>query len=207
MDKTINQPSSLLSFDDIEDIHSLDIKERADSVDQQTSVKGISFAILSNCIWSVGPLSLGLLYRYSNITVYEIVYWKSLFMNIANLILAFYCGVSVIDLPRDCRVLAILRAFFGGVALCCTFASIQYISISKANILYFTAPLYIPFLARYFLNEPISHIDIIALACGFAGIIIMNKTEESQDPAQISNEIFGSCLSLIGGVASSIAWI
>jgi drug/metabolite transporter (DMT)-like permease len=82
---------------------------------------------------------------------------------------------------------------------------VQYISISKSNILFFTGPLYVPFLAYFILNERISKIDIVALTLGFIGMILINNPFSDREKGE--NELLGTILSLAGGVTSSIAWI
>lgn len=64
-----------------------------------------------------------------------------------------------------------------------------------------------PFLAKYFLKESVSKVDIIALGSGFVGIVLMNQPQESTPSPEMSNQIIGVTLSLIGGISSSIAWI
>ena len=130
---------------------------------EEKSSKGSLFATLSAIIGSLVPLVLAMLYKCSKLTSFEIVYWEATFMIIANLITAKVCGKSVIDLPSDLRKLAVLRAFFGGIAFMCSFAAVQYIPISKANVLCCTGTLYIPFLAKYFCGESFKRIDILAL--------------------------------------------
>lgn len=127
------------------------------------SLKGTGFAVMSAFIGSVVPLCLMALYGYSNISTYEVVYWEALMLNVINLGNAWYHGQSVIDVPKDMRKLAVLRAFFGGVAFMCAFAAVKFIPISRANILNCTGTLYIPFLAKYFLGEQFKQIDILTL--------------------------------------------
>lgn len=174
---------------------------------EEKSSKGSVFAIMSAIIGSSVPLVLAMLYRCSKLTSFEIVYWEATFMIIANLITAKFCGHSVIDLPSDLRKLAVLRAFFGGIAFMCSFAAVQYIPMSKANVLCCTGTLYIPFLAKYFLGESFKRIDIVALFCGFCGIILMNKPGQALATNDISKEIIGAALGLTCGVSAAFGAI
>lgn len=90
MENSKERSHCLLEDVEHQHIHSFSIQDIMEVQSKQLSVKGVGFAILSNCIWSLGPLSLALLYKYSNISSFEIVYWKSLFMDVANVLLAWY---------------------------------------------------------------------------------------------------------------------
>lgn len=81
----------------------------------------------------------------------------------------------------------------------------MYLPISKGSVLFFTGPLYVPILAFYFLNEPISKIDVFALILGFLGILFINNPFAETEKGE--NELFGAFLSCCGGVFSSIAWV
>ena len=174
---------------------------------RQISSKGVSYAILSNAIWSLSPLTLAVIYSCTNVSVSEIVIWKSLFMDVSNFILAWHCGHNVINLPRDCITVTVFRAIFGSLALYLNFTSMMYISISKASILFFTAPLYLPFLARYFLNEPISKIDFAAITLGFCGVVLINRPNPGDSDDKILKELTGVALSLLSGICFGLSQI
>ncbi|CAI2367233.1 unnamed protein product [Moneuplotes crassus] len=87
--------------------------QRDDS--SKNKMAGIFFGLGMNVVWSICPLTLGFTYKYTNIKAYEVIYWKSIFMNIANLLLCRYHylilptkkenrkPVSVLEIPEDCR--------------------------------------------------------------------------------------------------------
>ena len=178
----------------------------------------MAFAVSMNIIWSANPLLLSLLFQHSEIDEFEVVYWKSIFMNIANLFLVRYyyliipgsgskeeLPADVIDLPSSWRKLCVLRAVFGSLALWAFFSSVKYTSISKANILFFTGPLYVPFLAYFFIGEQISKIDVLALLMGFIGIIMINNPFSEYDSS--NSELFGGFIAALGGIFASFAWV
>ena len=191
------------------------------SEDDKTHInmKGVLAAASMNILWSICPMWLGLLYKYTDINAFEIVYWKALFMNIANLFLCKYyyliipykgkledqLPADVISVPPDWRLLWVLRAVFGSFSLCWYFASwMTSLSISKANILFFTGPLYVPMLAYFFIGENISKIDSFALLLGFIGIVIINNPFNSGESE--ADAIYGGILAALGGAFASLAW-
>lgn len=148
-----------------------------------------------------------ILFRHSNISVYEAVYWEAFLLNILNLLNAWWNNKSVIDIPQHCRKFAVLRALFGATAFMCSFAAVKYISISKSAVLVCTSTLYIPFLAQYFLGEQFKRFDIISLLLGFLGIVLINKTNATDSPTEFADNMIGIILSLLSGVAGAFSCI
>jgi drug/metabolite transporter (DMT)-like permease len=114
-------------------------------------------------------------------------------------------GQSVLDLPKDMRKVAILRGLFGGIAFMCSFACVKFIPISKSNILGCTSTLYIPFLARYFLNENFKTIDIVTLFFGFSGIILINEQKGDLTSAEFTQNFIGVTLGLMTGISGAFS--
>mmetsp|Transcript_8392 Transcript_8392/g.7419 ORF Transcript_8392/g.7419 Transcript_8392/m.7419 type:complete len:87 (+) Transcript_8392:65-325(+) len=81
----------------------------------------------------------------------------------------------------------------------------MYIPISKAVVLYYTGPLYVPLLSYIFLKEPTSKMDILSLIVGFLGMFLINNP--FNEGSHGSNELIGVLISVFGGMASSIGWI
>jgi drug/metabolite transporter (DMT)-like permease len=65
-----------------------------------------------------------------------------------------------------------LRAFFGLCAFACFAYSIKYMSLSVWTAIQFTNPLMLALLAAIFLNERIPLLRYVAIAAGFAGVVI-----------------------------------
>ncbi|HEY0634793.1 MAG TPA: DMT family transporter [Gammaproteobacteria bacterium] len=69
--------------------------------------------------------------------------------------------------------LHLLRSLFGLSAMYCFFFAISHLHLAEAVLLNYTAPLYIPLLAWWWLKEPVPRQLNRALLLGFAGITLI----------------------------------
>jgi drug/metabolite transporter (DMT)-like permease len=67
------------------------------------------------------------------------------------------------------------RALAGICAMYMSFYAIGRMRLADAYVLAYTAPLFMPFLARWWLGEPIPRHAGVALGLGFAGILLLLK--------------------------------
>jgi drug/metabolite transporter (DMT)-like permease len=68
-----------------------------------------------------------------------------------------------------------VRALAGIAAMYLSFYAIGRMRLADAYVLAYTAPLFMPFMARWWLGEPIPRHAGVALGLGFAGIILLLK--------------------------------
>lgn len=66
-----------------------------------------------------------------------------------------------------------MRCVFGVLSDVLLFVAFDFTSFSKAFALFFTSTLLAPFLGRAILGEPIKKWDIIAIVCGFCGMLLL----------------------------------
>ena len=86
----------------------------------------------------------------------------------------------------------ILAGFFSDIFL---FLAFNYTSYSKGIVIYFTNTLMIPFFGRCILKEKILKVDILAIALGFIGMILIIQpykmvAKEDQSPIVKGNPFF-----------------
>lgn len=67
------------------------------------------------------------------------------------------------------------RALFGVAAMYCFFYAISHLHLAEAVLLTYSAPLYIPLLAWWWLREPPPSVMLPALALGVGGIVLIAK--------------------------------
>lgn len=108
-------------------------------------------------------------------------------------------GIS--SLKSDHYPYHFLRAAFGCSASFLYMLSMHYIPIVNGTLLFNTAPIFIPILAIFLMNEKISKCVWLAILLGFIGIIIIIKP---------NTEIFtqyGNLIGLASGVCLAVAYI
>lgn len=92
------------------------------------------------------------------------------------------------------------RAIFGTAASFLYMLSMKYIPIVNATLLFNTAPIFIPFLAIFWLKNPVTPRVWLAVLLGFIGIVVIIRPTE---------EIFtqeGNLIALASGIALAIAY-
>lgn len=83
-------------------------------------------------------------------------------------------GISV----RTQRMpLHVLRCVFGLCAMFSYFAALSVLPLAQAIVLNFTSPLFIPFIARAWLGEPLSRRVLGAAVLGFIGIVVIKSPQ------------------------------
>ncbi len=92
------------------------------------------------------------------------------------------------------------RALTGVAAMYCFFYAIAHLNLGVAVLLTFTAPLFIPFIARWLLAEAVEPRIYLAIAIGFGGIaLILNPDSGSISPA--------AYVGLLGGILAATAMV
>jgi len=135
------------------------------------TVAGLSLCFISSMIFSVMHATGKHLYNTTNITPWEVVYWRSLGLIICNGLTAYFTGNSIIDVPRKFGWVMFWRVITGILGALFIFAQTKVLSFSKANTLFFTYPSFAMFFAYWMLGERITKYDIISSICSFFGVI------------------------------------
>ena len=87
----------------------------------------------------------------------------------------------------------------GFLAMVCMYTSIQMLSLSKGQTLYFTGPVYVGLLAYIVFRERVSFIDILSIVLAFSGILLINNPFSESTPSEDSSIILGSLIAIFGG--------
>ena len=106
-----------------------DSKEDLDKV----NISGVLIGILGELCYSFGPPLIKIIILHNtNMSTFEILYWKSLTMMGLNYCYCRYNGVFPMDVPTHFRNLIVFRALIGYTGIQGNWASIQYMRISTA---------------------------------------------------------------------------
>ena len=102
----------------------LELEEIGSQVDNKTTVipvdddpvniKGLLYGFVASMCYSITQPVLKMIYlRCSNISSYEVLYWKSISMMVMNYLFVRSFGVFVMDIPRKYHRLIVVRACVG----------------------------------------------------------------------------------------------
>ncbi len=115
-------------------------------------------------------------------------------------LLPFFFRAGRRGLATQCFRLHLVRALAGLAAMYCFFYAIARLHLAEAVVLNYSAPLFIPFVAHFWLKERVPGTVGWAAAIGFAGIVLILKPGLGLvSPAAI--------VGLVGGVLAALAFV
>ena len=167
----------------------------------QFNLKDKSFLILSSLFFSIMTVCVKKV--DSNISIYELVYFRSLFSLIITSLI-----ISRKDLNpwgKNIKLLT-LRGLLGTIALLCIFYAIKNMPLSISTVIQYTYPIFIGIFACIFINEKFNNNIVIALLCGWMGIlIILNPFKLSNSLIEINK--LSIIIAFIGAICTSLAYV
>ncbi len=118
--------------------------------------------------------SMGMLVRFASaqLAYEQVVFFRNLFGFLVLVPIVLQQG-TVKTLRTERLVLHVARSLFGLAAMYCFFYAIAHLPLSDAVLLNFTAPLFIPFIAIFWLREQVTARVAVAILIGFLGVLII----------------------------------
>ncbi len=118
--------------------------------------------------------SMGMLVRFASaqLAYEQVVFFRNLFGFLVLVPIVLQQG-AVKTLRTERLVLHVVRSLFGLAAMYCFFYAIAHLPLSDAVLLNFTAPLFIPFIAIFWLREQVTARVAVAMLIGFLGVLII----------------------------------
>lgn len=132
---------------------------------------GAALLVLSSLVFASVGAAIKLV--AAEVTVEQIVFFRSSLAFIP--MIPFLRRAGLRGLRTDCFGKHVVRALSGVAAMYCYFFAIAHLPLGEAVVLSYTAPLFIPFLARFWLEEAIAPGAALAAAVGFGGILLILK--------------------------------
>jgi len=132
--------------------------------------RAIAYAVASFASWVVGDTFMKLAGE-SKLPFYEVVAFMSLFAALFMGLLTVICGDAKKLWPKNSQaqiiyaVLSLATNVFNTVAL-------KHLTLTLFFVTVFTAPMIVAILAALFLHERLTLAKILAVICGFAGVVI-----------------------------------
>jgi len=128
----------------------------------------------------------------------ELVFWRGF---IATLIIGAYVLARRLPLATPHARTHVTRGIAGFVSLVMYFYAISMIPLATAVTLNYTSPIFLALLLALWLREPVRPGFHVALAAGFAGVVLL--LQPTLDGRQWQGALFG----LGSGIISSIAYL
>eukprot|EP00826_Nyctotherus_ovalis_P053742 TRINITY_DN7010_c0_g1_i13.p1 TRINITY_DN7010_c0_g1~~TRINITY_DN7010_c0_g1_i13.p1 ORF type:complete len:338 (-),score=48.25 TRINITY_DN7010_c0_g1_i13:154-1167(-) len=148
-------------------------EERGGSSFGWRTVMGILYCAVACCFFSCMNGFSKHLYNTSNITTWEIVYWRSLALVLCNLLTAQFSGSTVFAIPKKISKALLWRVITGFIGMAFLFLQTKVMSFSKATSIFFIYPGFTMIFAYLIMNEKITRYDIISCILSFCGVIVI----------------------------------
>ena len=164
------------------------------------TIKGFVLLLSSSVSFAVSTVFAKLVTENSEIQAIEITFFR------------FFFGFIIVSLfilrkkkslkPVSAKYIS-LRAVFNTVAVICFFVGIQYTTVSKANMLNFTSPVFVFLISPFLNHEKISPVNILYLIITMAGIYLVVTQKAGVIDFSTINK--GDALSLFSGILAGFA--
>lgn len=150
--------------------------------------KGMIYFALGVTCFACYTLSVKVaLVKYS-LNVPELSYYNSFILIGAFYFLAKKANVNILAIKNKVKKDLFLRTITGFAADLGLFVAFTFTTFSRANCLFFTHPMLLPFLAKGLIGEKIKLWDIIGIIIGFVGVLFLvqpwkkpSSSEEAHD--------------------------
>ena len=136
-------------------------------------ILGLGLFTFSIGLYSVYCMLIKIMLTSYSLTVPELTYYISLVLVVMFYLFARQQKVDILNIPKEAQKDLLLRCIFGVLSDVSLFIAFEFTSFSKAFCLFFTNTLMAPFLGKAILGEPIKKWDIVAIVCGFAGMLML----------------------------------
>ena len=169
-----NRGADTISLDQIGEGtgQNISTSQSSESIPLSRRIKGISLMVLSSLLATVN----GAIVKHLNhIPVGEVIFIQ------AAAALCFFCpavlfmGEPLTNFPH--KGFVFLSICMGTISFIGRIWSLQNLPIGDANALYFTSPLFTGIIARIFIREKLTLVDIGAMIAGLCGVILIAKPD------------------------------
>ena len=183
----------------------MEIEDQESKEDLRKRMMGIFWGVFSALLFSFNAPIVKILYEYNpGLSLYEILYWKSLSMMLMNYLLVKSYGENVIDIPVHFRNLVVVRAFCGFFGLGGKWGSAQLLPVSVATCLMMTHPILTAILSRFLLDEQMNWVQIFSLIVSFLGVLVLtDPVHASSNISSDNSVIIGTIFGLVSAMGAS----
>ena len=133
--------------------------------------RGIAFILLSTFFTALQDVTVK--YASADVTLWQLYVLRSLFVIPALLVIAFVWGDGAATWRQSLRLWPMLRAALFVLMFVSMYAAIPVLPLSAVAAGIYTAPLFVAALSAPLLGEPVRWRGVLAIAIGFAGVLVI----------------------------------
>jgi drug/metabolite transporter (DMT)-like permease len=136
---------------------------------------GLWYMLMGSVTMGLMNIIASALKVYTDITVFEVCYFRALVMALGCIFHSWYKGFTILDIPNEGNLpsLVSMRAVFGYFSFTCSFVSIYLMPLSIAMVIFFTQPISAALVNYSLGRERLSILDIVSIFSAMIGVIIL----------------------------------
>ncbi len=136
-------------------------------------ILGILFAVSAAVLWSFFSLLTKQIYILSDISPYDMVYFRCLLPLVFTLIYAHIAGIDILAIRREISTEMFYRALIWAFIVTLNFISMKIMILSRYMILLSTGPMMTSIMGYFALHERLSIFDGISCIASFIGVVLV----------------------------------
>ena len=169
-------------------------------------ILGILCALGASITWPAFYFVTKQIYIMTNISYFDMVYFRCLIPFLLTLIYIVFTGVGMFAIPRDVSSNVFIRVMCWTTCAILNFVSMKIMSLTKYIVIISTAPMLTSLTGYLMINEKLSIYDIVSCISSFCGVVLINTNPNSDKSNPIvANEPWWAFMSpLASAISASI---
>lgn len=169
--------------------------------------KGIFLAALSSVFFSVCAV---IVKDFSNIYPGQLAVHRFSGILLISLPIVIYKKEPFLRKPKECLFL-FLRSLTGSTNLYLNFMAYRYLPLGEASVIIFSVPVFVPILAKIFLQEPCGMVQAVPALLTVVGLAIMSDNSidfvDSYPPGNNQQRLVGLASAFASVILGSVIFI
>ncbi len=137
------------------------------------SVLGIVCMLTAATLWAGLNVASKVLYNTTNITAFEVIYFRCFVPIVFTIVYAQMKNVDVLRVPTKAGRDLFYRVVLAIFGFCLGFCSLKIMSYSKYMTLVYVYPILTQFCAYFIIGERLTVFDVVNCVSSFAGVLIV----------------------------------
>ena len=169
-------------------------------------ILGILCALGASIVWPFFSFVTKQIYIITNISFFDMVYFRCLIPFLLTLIYIVFTGVGMFAIPKDVSSNVFIRIMCWTACVILNFISMKIMSLTKYVVIISTGPMLTSLMGYIMINERLSIYDIISCISSFCGVVLIttNPNSDKANPIVANEPWWGFMSPLASAIIASI---
>ena len=144
------------------------------------------------------------IFSTTNINTWHVAYWRGLFLCFINMGICNYQKIPVLEIKKECWGTLLLRSLVGGISVILNTFQYSLLTISKAQSIYYTYPIWTAINGWLLLGEKITRYDVMGIVSAFIGVLTLILNKQAPTSSSFQESPYGIPVGLAAAWSISI---